>query len=265
MHLDDGGQLALKVHSMVSLIPLFAVEVIDLKTLEKLPGFKKRYEWFIKNRPEYTKNISQHANDFRDGKLMFSIVGGRKLSRILGKMLDEKEFLSPYGVRSMSQVHRENPFVLHLSGTEYRVDYNPGESMTNIFGGNSNWRGPIWMPVNYLLIESLQKFHHYFGDAYKVECPVGSGQMMTLWEVASELSRRLAAIFRRDSQTGRRPVFGPYEKFQTDEHWNPYPMFHEYFHADEGTGCGASHQTGWTGLIAKVLQQTGEYNQLGEA
>jgi hypothetical protein len=263
IHLPDGSQVPLKVHSMVSLIPLFAIEVIDLETLDKLPGFARRFHWFMENRPELTVNVSRHIREDRGGKLLLSIVGEKKLRRILSKMLAEDDFLSPYGIRSVSKYHEKNPFILRMDGAEHRVDYNPGESMTNLFGGNSNWRGPIWMPVNYLLIESLQKFHYYFGDEFKVECPVGSGKMLTLWEVSAELSRRLAAIFRRDASTGRRPVFGPYEKFQTDEHWNPYPMFHEYFHADEGTGCGASHQTGWTGLIAKLLQQTGEYHELG--
>ena len=214
------------------------------------------------NRPELTVNVSQHCHEERGGKIMLSIVNEQKLRRILQRLLDENEFLSPYGIRSVSKYHEAHPYELQTDGAVHRVDYNPGESMSDLFGGNSNWRGPVWMPVNYLLIESLQKFHYYFGDDFKVECPVGSGQMMTLWEVAAEISRRLAAIFRRDPKTGRRAVFGPYEKFQEDPDWNAYPFFHEYFHADEGRGCGASHQTGWTGLIAKLLQQTGEYDQL---
>ncbi len=262
IHMADGSGLPLKIHSMVSLIPLFAVEVIEADLLERLPGFGRRFRWFMENRPELTGNISRHANEARGGTVMFSIVGEKKLRKILHKMLDENEFLSPYGIRSISKYHEAHPYELNVDGNTYRVDYNPGESMSGLFGGNSNWRGPIWMPVNYLLIESLQKFHYYFGDEYKVECPTGSGNMMTLWEVAAEISRRLANIFRLDPQTGRRPVFGPYEKFQTDPHWNAYPFFHEYFHADEGRGCGASHQTGWTGLIAKLLQQTGEYDEL---
>ena len=263
IHLSDGGSLPLKIHSMVSLIPLFAVEVIDASLLDRLPGFGRRFRWFMDNRPELTGNISRHSQEARGGQLMLSIVGENKLRKILHKMLDENEFLSPYGIRSVSKYHEANPYELHVDGTTYRVDYNPGESESGLFGGNSNWRGPIWMPVNYLIIESLQKFHYYFGDDYKVECPVGSGQMMTLWEVAAEISRRLAAIFRCEAGTGRRPVFGPYEKFQSDPNWNPYLFFHEYFHADEGRGCGANHQTGWTGLIAKLLQQTGEYDELG--
>jgi hypothetical protein len=262
IHLPDGGTLPLKIHSIVSMIPLFAIEVIEIDLLDRLPGFGRRFRWFMENRPNLTGSVSRHCNEDRGGKLMLSLVGEKKLRRLLSKLLDENEFLSPYGIRSVSRYHEKHPYVLEAGGTSHRVDYNPGESMTGLFGGNSNWRGPIWMPINYLLIESLQKFHYYFGDEFKVECPVGSGKMLTLWEVASELSRRLAAIFRRDAASGRRPVFGPYTKFQEDPNWNPYPLFHEYFHADEGRGCGASHQTGWTGLIAKILQQTGEYGVL---
>ncbi len=262
IHLPDGSDVPLKIHSMVSLIPLFAVEVIEVELVDKLPGFARRFQWFMENRPELTANVSQHCHEERGGKRMLSIVNEDKLRRILQKLLDENEFLGPYGVRSVSKYHEAHPYELPVDGDVHRVDYNPGESMSGLFGGNSNWRGPVWMPVNYLLIESLQKFHYYFGDDFKVECPVGSGQRMTLWEVAAEISRRLAAIFRRDPDTGRRAVFGPYRKFQEDPGWNAFPFFHEYFHADEGRGCGASHQTGWTGLIAKLLQQTGEYDQL---
>jgi hypothetical protein len=172
-------------------------------------------------------------------------------------MLDEGEFLSPYGIRAVSRYHRENPYVLHVNGDEHRVDYEPGESSSGLFGGNSNWRGPIWFPVNYLLIESLQKFHRYYGDELKVECPTGSGNMMDLWEVSQELSRRLSRIFLRDDD-GKRPVFRNMEKFQTDEHFRDHVLFYEYFHGDDGSGVGASHQTGWTGLVAKLLQQSGE-------
>jgi len=172
-------------------------------------------------------------------------------------MLDENEFLSPYGIRAISRYHKDNPYVLKVNGTEHRVDYEPAESTTGLFGGNSNWRGPIWFPLNYLLIESLQKFHRYHGDDFKVECPTGSGQMMTLWEVAAEISRRLSRIFLLD-ENERRPVFGGNERFQTDVNWRNLVPFHEYFHGDNGAGIGASHQTGWTGLVAKLLQQSGE-------
>ena len=259
IHFPDGRSLPLKIHSFVSLIPLFAVEVIETELLDKLPGFAKRFQWFMENRQNLTRSVSRHCHEERGGKLMLSVVDEEKLRRMLGRVLDENEFLSPYGIRSVSKYHAQHPYVFEMDGTSRRVDYNPGESESELFGGNSNWRGPIWMPVNYLLIESLQKFDYYFGDDFKVECPVGSGQMMTLWEVSLELSRRLTGIYRRDPATGHRAVFGPYEKFQTDPHWNATPFFHEYFDGDTGRGCGASHQTGWTGLIAKLLQQTGEY------
>jgi len=187
---------------------------------------------------------------------LLSIVSRDQLRSVLRFMLDENEFLSPYGIRAISRFHKNHPYVLPVNGTEHRVDYEPAESSTGLFGGNSNWRGPIWFPLNYLLIESLQKFHHYLGEDFKVECPTGSGQMMTLWEVAAEISQRLSRIFLRDAN-GRRPVFGATEKFQTDANWRDLVPFHEYFHGDNGAGVGASHQTGWTGLVAKLLQQSG--------
>ncbi len=192
----------------------------------------------------------------RDRRLL-SIVDGDQLRRILRIMLDEREFLSPYGVRSISRIHRDQPYVLRVDGREYRVDYEPAESTTGLFGGNSNWRGPIWFPINFLLVEALQKFHHYFGDEYRVECPTGSGRMLTLAEVATELSRRLTRIFLDDGD-GRRPVFGAAELFQRDPAWHHLIPFHEYFNGDTGAAVGASHQTGWTALVAKLLQQSGE-------
>jgi len=186
-----------------------------------------------------------------------SIASREQLQRILQVMLDESEFLSPHGIRALSQFHRAHPYTLHVNGTDHRVDYQPAEATTGLFGGNSNWRGPIWVPVNYLLIESLQKFHYYYGDALKVEFPSGSGNMVTLWQVAKELSQRLARLFLRN-ESGIRPVAGQFEKFQHDPHWRDLVLFHEYFHGDTGAGLGASHQTGWTGLVAKLLQQSGE-------
>ena len=187
---------------------------------------------------------------------LLSVVDQHKLRSVLRYMLDEHEFLSPYGIRSVSRFHETDPYIFRADGTEYRVDYLPGESNSNLFGGNSNWRGPIWFPVNFLLIESLQKFHHYLGDNFQVEFPTGSGQMMNLWQVSTELSRRLNDVFLRDG-AGRRPVFGNIEKFQTDPHWRDLVLFHEYFHGDDGRGVGASHQTGWTGLVTKLMQQSG--------
>jgi len=192
--------------------------------------------------------------------VLFRSVDGDKLRQLLRVMLDEREFLSPYGIRSISQVHRDHPYLLRVNGDEYRVDYEPAESTTGLFGGNSNWRGPIWFPINFLIVEALQKFHHYFGDDYKVECPTGSSRMLTLGEVATEISRRLTRIFLADAD-GRRPVFGSVELFQTDPLWHDLIPFHEYFNGDTGAAVGASHQTGWTALVAKLLQQRGEAHE----
>ncbi|HEY0377372.1 MAG TPA: hypothetical protein VGC87_10495, partial [Pyrinomonadaceae bacterium] len=257
LHLPDGNHFPLRVRSMVGLIPLFAVETLEPDLLQKLPDFKKRLEWFIDNRPDLTRNVACMRTPGDDERRLLSVVTEDRLRRVLKVMLDEEEFLSPYGVRALSRFHREHPYTLAVNGTTHRVDYEPAESSTGLFGGNSNWRGPVWFPVNYLIIESLQKFHHYLGDGFKVECPTGSGRMLTLWEVAAEISRRLSRIFLR-SGDGRRPAYGNVEKFQTDPHWRDLVLFHEYFHGDHGAGAGASHQTGWTGLVAKLLQQSGE-------
>jgi hypothetical protein len=257
LHLSDSQHFPLKVRSMVGLIPLFAVETLEPELLNRLPGFKRRLEWFIDNRPDLTRNLACMRTPGRGERRLLSIVDRDRLRRVLSYMLDEREFLSPYGIRALSRVHHDHPYTLSVNGTEHRVNYEPAESSTSLFGGNSNWRGPVWFPVNYLLIESLQKFHHYLGDDYKVECPTGSGQMLTLWEVAAEISRRLTHIFLRRPD-GRRPVHGGTEKFQRDPHWQDSVLFYEYFHGDNGAGIGASHQTGWTGLVAKLLQQSGE-------
>jgi hypothetical protein len=254
LRLPDGNYLPMKIRSMVGLIPLFAVGTLEPELLERLPGFKRRLEWFIDNRPDLIGNVACMRTPGMGERRLLSIATQDQLRRILKYMLDEHEFLSPYGIRALSQVHRHHPYQLSVNGMDHRVDYEPGESSTGLFGGNSNWRGPIWFPVNFLLIESLQKFHYYLGDSFKVECPTGSGNMMTLWEVAGEISRRLMRIFLRDSDQ-RRPVFGATDKFQNDPHWRDLIPFHEYFHGDNGAGIGASHQTGWTGLIAKLIQQ----------
>jgi hypothetical protein len=256
LHLPDGNHFPLKVRSMVGLIPLFAVETLEPELLARLPGFKRRLEWFIDNRPDLTRNLACMRTPGRGERRLLSIVDGERLRRVLHYMLDETEFLSPHGIRALSHIHNEHPYTLNVNGTEHRVSYEPAESSTGLFGGNSNWRGPVWFPVNYLLIESLQKFHYYLGDSYKVECPTGSGQMRTLWEVAAEIARRLSRIFLRGPD-GQRPVYGGTEKFQRDPHWRDLILFHEYFHGDNGAGIGASHQTGWTGLVAKLLQQSG--------
>jgi hypothetical protein len=241
---------------MVGLIPLFAVETFEPELLDRLPDFKRRMEWFIANRPDLTKNVACMRTPGNAERRLLSIVHQEQLRRVLRVMLDENEFLSPFGIRALSRYHKDNPYMLQFNGTSHRVDYEPADSSTGLFGGNSNWRGPVWFPMNYLIIESLQKFHRYYGDDFKVECPVGSGQMLTLWEVASEISKRLSRIFLRDGNQ-RRPVFGGVEKFHNDPNWRDLIPFHEYFHGDNGAGVGASHQTGWTGLVAKLLQQNG--------
>jgi hypothetical protein len=257
LRFPDGRKHPMRIRSMVGLIPLFAVETLEPELLDRLPGFKRRLEWFIDNRPDLVGNVACMRTRGKQERRLLSIVGRDQLRRVLQLMLDEQEFLSPYGIRALSRHHDEHPYMLAVNGMDYRVKYEPAESSTGLFGGNSNWRGPIWFPVNYLLIESLQKFHHYLGDDFKVEFPARSGKMLTLWQVAAELSRRLSSIFLRNDK-GERPVYHGNEKFQTDPNWNDLIQFHEYFHGDSGRGVGASHQTGWTGLVAKLLQQSGE-------
>ena len=264
LHLPDGQRMPLKVRSMVGLIPLFAAETLEPEVLEKLKGFRTRLEWFVENRGDLTGNVACMRTCGMGERRLLSIAGREQLRRVLQVMLDENEFLSPYGIRALSKFHDRNPYVLNVGVVEHRVDYQPGESRTGLFGGNSNWRGPIWFPVNYLLIESLQKYHHYLGDDFTVEFPTGSGNFLTLAEVAAELSRRLSRIFLQDAQ-GRRPVFGEISKFQNDPHWRDLVLFHEYFHGDTGQGVGANHQTGWTGLVAKLLQQSGEGHEEQDA
>jgi hypothetical protein len=256
LNMTSGERLPMKVRSMVGLIPLYAVETLDPTIVDALPGFKRRMQWFIENRPGLSEHIETRSTD--EGPQRFlSLVNRHRLKRVLRYMLDENEFLSPYGIRALSRYHRDHPYTLKVDGMEYRVDYEPAESSTGLFGGNSNWRGPIWFPVNFLLIESLQKFHFFLGEGYKVECPTGSGRTANLWQVAGEISQRLTRIFTRD-QDGRRPVFGDTERFQSDPYWRDLIPFNEYFHGDNGAGIGASHQTGWTALVAKLIQQYGE-------
>jgi hypothetical protein len=257
LRLPGQGHRPLKIRSMVGIIPLFAVETLEPGLVAKLPGFKRRLEWFIQNRKDLASNVaSMRARGIGERRLM-AILNRDQLRRVLGYLLDENEFLSPYGIRSLSRVHQERPFVMNADGREYRVDYEPAESRTGIFGGNSNWRGPIWFPVNFLLIESLQKFHHYYGNDFKVECPTGSGKYLTLWQVSEEISRRLTRIF-LPGEDGHRPVNGGDQRYRDDPHWKNLVLFYEYFNGDNGTGLGASHQTGWTGIVAKLLQQNGE-------
>jgi hypothetical protein len=257
LHLPDGQKVPMKVRSLVGLIPLFAVESYEPELLARFPAFVRRLEWFIEHRPDLTAGVACMRTPGESGRRLFSVVAPDKLRRILEVMLDEEEFLSPYGIRSVSRVHRERPFALEAGGTTHAVAYEPAESSSALFGGNSNWRGPIWFPVNYLLIESLQRFHHYLGDGFKVELPTGSGRYVTLAEVATELSRRLTRIFQLDGE-GRRPCHGRDRMYRDEPHFRDLVLFHEYFHGDDGSGVGASHQTGWTGLVAKLIQQSGE-------
>jgi hypothetical protein len=255
LHLGNGDHFPLKIRSMVGLIPLFAVETLEPDMLERLPGFARRLEWFIRHREDLTANVACMRTPGSGERRLLSIVDQSQLRRVLQVMLDEDEFLSPFGIRAVSRKHHERPYSISLGGSEHSVSYEPGESSTGLFGGNSNWRGPIWFPVNFLIVESLQRFHHYLGPAFTVECPTGSGVFMTLAEVADEISRRLTRTFLRDPG-GRRPVHGEDERFQSDPHWRDLILFYEYFHGDNGRGVGASHQTGWTGLVAKLIQQS---------
>ena len=257
-HLLSGGtSTPLKVRSLVGLIPLCTPVVLDERQIDKLPGFKKRTMWYLNNRTDMAKQMTYLNRVCPDGDYglrLLALPNLERLKRMLQKMLDENEFLSPYGIRSLSAKHRTEPFVMNCNGEHLEVRYVPGESDTYMFGGNSNWRGPVWFPINYLLIESLYKFHRYYGDDFKVECPTGSGQFMTLREIADFLSRRLIALFTRGAD-GRRPFNGYHALMQTDPHWRDHLLFHEYFHGDTGRGLGASHQTGWTGLVADLIHQ----------
>jgi hypothetical protein len=252
-HAPGGGtKFPMRVRSMVGLIPLFAVEVLDPDTLERLPRFNARLEWFLRYRPDLAALISHFDVPGVGRRRLLSLLRGHRMKCLIRRMVDESEFLSPHGVRALSRVHLDEPFRFEHGGVEHVVRYSPAESTTELFGGNSNWRGPIWMPVNYLLIESLQRFHYYYGDEFTVEFPTGSGQMLTLRKVADEISVRLTRLFVRGPD-GRRPVFGDDAKHQTDPHFRDHVLFFEYFDGDDGRGLGASHQTGWTGLIAKLI------------
>jgi hypothetical protein len=257
---------------MVGLLPLCATTVTEKWQRERVPRVAGGYQARLRQMPELLNSIHPtgpgHLGVAERGIL--ALVNPERLRRILSRMLDESEFLSPYGIRSLSRFHERHPYLFHVHGEEYRVDYLPAESNTGMFGGNSNWRGPVWFPVNALIIRALLNFHLYYGDDFKIECPTGSGRMMNLFEVAKEIADRLTRIFLRDpstgsgqapstgsGQVGRRPVYGGMEKFQSDPHWRDLILFHEYFHGDNGAGLGASHQTGWTGLVAKGIQLFG--------
>jgi hypothetical protein len=252
LQLPNGQAQRLKVRSMVGLLPLCAVTVFDGEFLKKNLEVVKRLKDYLQARPELRTFIHDPTKVGQAGRRLGAILDETKLRRVLAKMLDEKEFLSPYGIRSLSRFHAEHPFTFHVGGQEYRVPYLPGESDTGMFGGNSNWRGPIWMPVNALIIRALLQYYTYYGNDFTVECPTGSGRKMNLYQVAEEISRRLGSMFLK-GKDGRRPVNGGEKKFQEDPHWRDCLQFYEYFHGDNGAGLGANHQTGWTGVIARAM------------
>ncbi len=258
LYLANGERRELSVRSIVGLIPLFAVEALLPDVLDELPGFKARLEWFVTNRPDLSAIVAPVESGAFRGRRMLAIADPAKLRRILAVVFDEDEFLSPHGIRALSRRHEEKPFVLDIPGGTFRVDYEPAEATSGLFGGNSNWRGPVWFPINYLLIESLQRFHFILGDAFTIEYPTRSGRYLTLWEIASDLSQRLVALFTRDA-SGARPAHGAETIYRDDPHFRDRVLFYEYFHGDNGAGIGASHQTGWTGLVAKLIQQQAEY------
>jgi len=250
--LPDGKKIPLKVRSMVGLVPLFAVETLEPELLKRLPDFTARMEWFLSNRPDLANLVSRWQDHGAGERHLLSLLRGHRMKCILRRALDESEFLSDHGIRALSKIHEKEPYRLDCGGEIHEVRYWPAESEGGLFGGNSNWRGPVWLPMNFLLIESLQKFHHYYGDDFKIECPAGSGNFLTINEVADELSRRLVKLFQPGAD-GQRPVLKYHPKLATDPHFKDYILFHEYFHGDTGRGVGAGHQTGWTGLVAKLI------------
>ncbi|MDX2167334.1 MAG: glucosidase, partial [Deltaproteobacteria bacterium] len=254
LHYPDGHRERLRVRSLVGLTPLFAVETIEPALLDKVPNFKRRLEWFLEHRPDLASLVSRWKDPGVGERRQIALVRGHRLKALLKRMLDPSEFLSDYGIRSVSKLHEREPYTIAVDGHEYCVRYEPAESRSGVFGGNSNWRGPIWVQMNYLLIESLQRFHYYYGDDFTVEHPTGSGQYLTLDQIANDLSQRLIRLFTRDAD-GRRPIFGGQATLQHDPQWRDHILFYEYFHGDNGAGIGASHQTGWTGLVAKLIQQ----------
>ncbi|MCS3529945.1 MGH1-like glycoside hydrolase domain-containing protein [Chryseobacterium sp. JUb7] len=261
---SDGSHMYLKLRTIVGLIPMFAVEVIDDEMIENLPNFKARMTWILENKPELAALVSHWEVKGQDSKHLLSLLRGHRLKRLLHRMLNPDEFLSEYGIRALSKEYENNPYTLNLNGTDYSVKYTPAESDSGLFGGNSNWRGPIWFPINFLIIESLQRFFFYYSPDFMVEYPTGSGNYLNLDQIADALSKRLSSIFLRD-ENGNRPVNGQYSRFQTDPDFRDYILFYEYFHGDNGRGVGASHQTGWTGLIAKILQPRFTKKEIAEA
>ena len=261
LELPNKQKIPLKVRSLVGLMPLLGVMTLDLEVLNQLKIFKYKMEWFLDNRPELCERVACMRTPGQNHRRILAIVNRDRLKKLLKVLLSEEDFLSPYGIRSMSKWHEKHPFELEVNGHRFCVDYEPGESTSRLFGGNSNWRGPIWFPINVLIIESLQKYHHYFGDDFKVEFPTGSHHFMNLWEVSLELSKRLVSLFEKDT-LNKRPMFGEEKRFQTDPLFRDHLFFYEYFHGNTGKGLGASHQTGWTGFVAKLLMQLHQYGQI---
>jgi len=253
LRLPDGTAMRLKVRSLVGLLPLCATSVIPKEFLDRFPRAVQRIRHFLQKHPELVANLPSPTKPGVEERHLLAVLDETKLRRVLARMLDEERFLSPHGIRSLSRWHKDHPFTLQVHGEEYTVEYLPAESNTGMFGGNSNWRGPIWFPMNALIIRGLLQFYTYYGDSFTVECPTGSGRQMTLFEVARELANRLTKIFLKD-EAGQRPVYGGTAKFHTDPHWRDHILFYEYFHGDNGAGLGASHQTGWTGLVARLIQ-----------
>ena len=253
-HMPNDEDIQLKVRSIVGLIPLLAVEVVESRLINTLPSFKYHLEWFLNYRPDLAQLVAYWHGQEGDEYRLLALTHGHRMKALLKRMLDPDEFLSDYGIRSLSKYHAAHPYTLRSDGTSYTIDYEPANSRSGLFGGNSNWRGPVWFPLNYLLIEALRRFHHYYSDDFTVECPTGSGTYLTLGQIADELSRRLVRLFERDG-AGRRPCYGKSRKLQNDRYWRDYLLFHEYFHGDTGAGLGASHQTGWTGLVATLLDK----------
>jgi hypothetical protein len=249
----NGSAVAMKVRSIVGLTPLFANQVLEPETLKRLPKFSARLEWFLEHRPQLASLVSNWQSPGQGNRRLLSLLRGHRMKALLRHMLDESSFLSDYGIRALSKIHERVPYCLDAAGSHHEVCYWPAESLSGLFGGNANWRGPIWMPINFLIIEALQRFHHYYGDDFKVECPTGSGKFLTLFEVATELGRRLSRLFLNGAD-GQRPVLKYHAKLAGDPYFRDYVLFHEYFHGDTGRGVGASHQTGWSGLVAKLLQ-----------
>jgi hypothetical protein len=266
LRLPHGEALRLKVRSMVGLVPLFATAVFSDEVFDKLPTFRERAGYFARQKTAVMTEINHPLDQGVGGRHLLAPFNEPKLRRILERMLDEAEFLSPYGIRALSHHHKDHPYIFTVEGNVHRVDYEPAESSTGLFVGNSNWRGPIWIPVNLLLIQSLRRLYSYYGDEFKVECPKGSGHRITLWEVADEIARRLCKIFLREpatssGQEGGRPLYGNCKKFQTDPHWRDLILYYEYFHGDNGAGIGASHQTGWTGVVAWLIKSLAVLDQ----